>query len=125
MEGSHKDGVMADSLWFESGGISLPCFAFFPFFLSRFSVYFVVSRSGSGLLVQGTIYAKNICFCHVCVNHRCLDVGMAQEFLHSSDIVAIFKQMSGEAVSQHMWGDLFSCLMALRFFSTRRRHCVS
>ena len=38
------------------------------------------------------------------VDHRCLDVTMAQEFLDRSNIVAAFEQVSGEGMPESMAG---------------------
>jgi hypothetical protein len=36
------------------------------------------------------------------VNHGCLDIFMTQKFLHRTNVISIFEEMSGEAVSQGM-----------------------
>src|SRR5450432_3988469 len=39
---------------------------------------------------------------HVRVDHRGLEVGMAQQLLHRADVVAILKQVGREAMAQRM-----------------------
>jgi len=38
------------------------------------------------------------------INHRRLDVAMAQEFLNRSDIITTFEQVSGEGVPERVAG---------------------
>ena len=56
----------------------------------------------SGGLVEGTADAVAAAFQDMGVDHGGLNVFMSQQFLHSTDIVAIFQQMGGKAVTQSM-----------------------
>jgi len=47
------------------------------------------------------------------VNHCRLEVRMAKKFLNGTDIVAVFQEMSCEAVAEGMAGDPFGCSGAL------------
>lgn len=39
------------------------------------------------------------------INHRGLDIAMAQDFLHRSDVVASFEQVSGEGTGKTQYLD--------------------
>ncbi len=54
--------------------------------------------------VRGTANGSRPTVQDVGVNHGGADVGMAQEFLDGSNIVAILQQMSGEGVSERVAG---------------------
>src|SRR5262245_59905429 len=41
------------------------------------------------------------------VDHRCTHVLVSQEFLHGTDIVAIFQQMRGEAMTERVTAAVF------------------
>jgi hypothetical protein len=42
---------------------------------------------------------------YMCVNHRCLHIAVAEEFLDSADIVAVFEEVDGEGVAKAMAAD--------------------
>ena len=51
-------------------------------------------------IIIWTSHAEFIFLCYVSINHCCFHIPMAQQFLHSSDIIAYLKQVSCKAVPQ-------------------------
>jgi hypothetical protein len=62
--------------------------------------------------IQGTLYRKPRPVHHMRINHRCRDIGMTEKFLHSSDIVSVFKKVRGKGMPEDMaaYGFGQSCL---------------
>lgn len=52
--------------------------------------------------VQGTADAAARFFHHVQINLRRLQFGVPQQFLHGADVGAVFEQMRGKGVPEHM-----------------------
>ncbi len=69
----------------------------------RFSVPSgVLPRSGMRLIVL----FSHTRLCDMGVDFGGGEVGVSQQLLNRSQIGAVFKQMSGEGMTQNMWGDL-------------------
>jgi len=51
--------------------------------------------------VHRTLHAERASVHHVQINHRRPDAPMAEEFLYCANVVPIFEEMRGEAVSPH------------------------
>ena len=53
-------------------------------------------------LIEGAADGQSRFVQHMSVNHRRRNVLVAEEFLHSTDVVAVFEQMCGEAVPERV-----------------------
>ena len=54
------------------------------------------------LIVQGTFDRQSAAVENMCIDHGGFDILMTQQFLDCADIVAGFKQVGGEAVTEDM-----------------------
>jgi len=57
-----------------------------------------LNHSKNLLSVKRTFNTKNIFPCHMGVDHGGVDVFVTEEFLHCSQVIAVFKQVRGKAV---------------------------
>ena len=57
------------------------------------------------------VYQGEVLEIKVCINLGCADIGMAEQFLHGTEIVAGFEQMRRERMAEHMW--VYLCVHAL------------
>ena len=59
-----------------------------------------VPIDGSFATIQGTFHAHRSCVHDMRVDHRGLDIGMAQQLLHRSDVVSRVQQVGSEAMTK-------------------------
>lgn len=62
-------------------------------------------RKLPSFLIQRTPHRDPRLIEDVGVDHRCGDIGVAEEFLHRPDVIAVLKQMSRKAVPERVGGD--------------------
>src|SRR5437016_9969675 len=68
--------------------------------LALCSLPFALSR------IERTLYSSASTIEHMRINHRCAHVFVAKQFLDRSDIVSVFEQVCGEAVTKCMTGPM-------------------
>ena len=66
------------------------------------------------LLIQWTSYRLRPAVEHMGIDHCGFDILVTEKFLHGADIISCFKQVSGKAMAEGMWADIFmnSCFDA-------------
>jgi hypothetical protein len=69
---------------------------------------FPCRRSWGQSSVEWTAHGAAAALKYVGVNHRRLDIFVAQQFLYRSDVVTGLEQVSGERVTKGMWTDRFA-----------------
>ena len=55
--------------------------------------------------VERAAHGEGAALENVCVNHRCFDILMTQQFLDGADVVSVFEQVCGKAVAEGVRGD--------------------
>jgi hypothetical protein len=67
----------------------------------------IIDGSGWRGSIERTSHCQPTALKDVGIDHSCLDILVAQEFLDRSDVVAVGQKVSGEAVAQGMRCDMF------------------